>query len=50
MVWGDEADWDEANTRYWYRRFYTETRTGQLMALRSDDPRLFYYERTGPLT
>ena len=42
------ADWDEADTRYWYRKFYTETRTGQLMALRPDDPRLFYYERTGP--
>jgi len=31
MIWGDEADWDEAETRYWYRKFYTETRTGQLM-------------------
>jgi len=48
MIWGDEADWDEAETRYWYRKFYTETRTGQLMALRPDDPRLFHYERTGP--
>lgn len=48
MIWGDEAHWDEADTRYWYRKFYTETRIGQLMALRADDPSLFYYERTGP--
>ena len=48
MIWGDETEWDEANTRYWYRKFYTETRTGQLMVLRPDDPQLFYYERTGP--
>jgi hypothetical protein len=48
VIWGNEAHWDEANTRYWYRKFYTETRTGQLMALRADDPPLFYYERTGP--
>jgi len=48
MIWGDEAHWDEANTRYWYRKFYTETRTGQLMALRPDDPQLYHYESTGP--
>ena len=48
MIWGDEPHWDEAATRYWYRKFYTETRTGQLMTLRPDDPPLFYYERTGP--
>ena len=48
MIWADEADWDEANTRYWYRRFYTETRTGQLMALRPDRPQLYHYEGTGP--
>ncbi len=48
MTWGDEADWHEADTRYWYRKFYTETRTGQLMALRPDEPQLFFYEETGP--
>ena len=47
-TWGDEADWHEADTRYWYRKFYTETRTGQLMALRPDEPQLFFYEETGP--
>jgi hypothetical protein len=46
-IWGDEPYWDEAQTRYWYRKFYTETRTGQLMVLRPDDPQLFYYERAG---
>jgi hypothetical protein len=34
-------------TRYWYRKFYTETRIGQLMVLRPDDPQLFFYERAG---
>ncbi len=48
MIWGDTVHWDQANTRFWYRKFYTETHTGQLMALRPDDPQLFYYERTGP--
>jgi len=46
-IWGDEAHWEEAVTHYWYRKFYTETRTGQLMVLRPDDPQLFYYERAG---
>lgn len=30
---------------YWYRRFYTETLTGQLMVLRPDEPTLYHYER-----
>jgi hypothetical protein len=37
---------DEAEERYWYRKFYTETMTGQLMVLRSDErARLYYFER-----
>ena len=34
----------EADTRFWYRKFYTETRTGQIMVLRRDNPKLFDYE------
>lgn len=48
-VWSDEADWGEAQTKYLYRRFYSETHTGQLMQLRPDNPTLYYYEnRTAP--
>jgi hypothetical protein len=36
---------DEAEECYWYRKFYTETMTGQLMVLRSDKPLLYYLER-----
>ena len=36
---------DEAEECYWYRKFYTETMTGQLMVLRSDKPCLYYLER-----
>jgi hypothetical protein len=43
-IWFREPDWHEANVRYWYRRFYKETRVGQLMVLRPDEPPLFYYE------
>jgi hypothetical protein len=35
----------EADTRFWYRKFYTETRTGQVMVLRHDHPRLYDYEK-----
>jgi hypothetical protein len=35
---------EEATAKYWYRRFYTETQAGQMMVLRSDHPKLFYYE------
>jgi hypothetical protein len=48
LPFGDMPDWDKADTRYWYRKFYRETRTGQLMALRPGKPRLFFYEHTGP--
>jgi hypothetical protein len=42
----------EADTRFWYRKFYTETRTGQIMVLRRDHPQLYDYEpqRKGPDT
>lgn len=46
-IWGNEAHWDEAQARYWYRKFYTDTRTGQLMVLRPDNPQVFLYERAG---
>jgi hypothetical protein len=36
-----EASRREAETHYWYRRFYTETKTGQIMTLRRDHPRLY---------
>ncbi len=42
-TWFHEPHWDEANDRFWYRKFYTETRTGQLMVLRPDEPTLFHY-------
>lgn len=44
-IWFNDSDWREANTRFWYRKFYTETRTGQLMVLRPDEPILYSYER-----
>lgn len=34
---------DEAEAPFWYRKFYRETRTGQLMVLRPDKPELFHY-------
>ncbi|TAM80881.1 MAG: hypothetical protein EPN47_13425 [Acidobacteria bacterium] len=33
----------EAWLSYWYRKFYTETRTGQLMVFRPDEPPLYFY-------
>jgi hypothetical protein len=44
-VWFNDSHWCEARTRFWYRKFYTETRTGQLMVLRPDEPILYHYER-----
>ena len=44
-IWSNDADWREARTRYWYSKFYTETRTGQLMVLRPDEPILYHYQR-----
>ena len=47
-TWGDEWDWEEAQARFWYRKFYSETDTGKLMTLRPDAPALFFHEdRTG---
>jgi hypothetical protein len=39
---GDKG-WRDAEVRFWYRKFYRETVTGQLMVLRSDEPLLFHY-------
>jgi hypothetical protein len=39
--------WADANLRWWYRKFYTETRTGQLMVLRTDFPPIFHYAPQG---
>jgi len=44
-IWRSNQYFDEAFERYWYRRFYTETVTGQLMVLRPDEPILYHYER-----
>jgi hypothetical protein len=35
--------WQKAKIAYWYRKFYQETRTGQLMVLRPDEPTLHYF-------
>lgn len=45
-IWRNHPEWDEAWVRYWYKKFYTETRTGQLMVLRPDEPILYHYERS----
>jgi hypothetical protein len=42
-IWSNDKGWDDAVTRFWYRKFYRETMTGQLMVLRSDEPDLFHY-------
>jgi hypothetical protein len=42
-IWRKEPQWDGANDRLWYRKFYTETRTGGLMVLRPDEPVLYHY-------
>ena len=42
-IWSDEKGWNDAQIRFWYRKFYRETMTGQLMVLRSDEPELFHY-------
>ena len=44
-IWRNHPEWDKAWVRYCYRKFYTQTRTGQLMVLRPDEPILFHYER-----
>ena len=42
-IWGNWKAFDEANIRFWYRKFYQETVAGQLMVLRPDEPELYYY-------
>jgi hypothetical protein len=44
-IWHSHPYFDEAWERYWYRRFYSETLTGQLMVLRPDEPILYHFER-----
>jgi hypothetical protein len=44
-LWHSHPYSDEAWERYWYHKFYTETMTGQLMVLRTDEPILYHYER-----
>jgi hypothetical protein len=44
-IWHTHPYFHEASERYWYRKFYAETLTGQLMVLRPDEPTLFHYER-----
>jgi hypothetical protein len=34
--WSSDKPNDKAEIRFWYRKFYTETRAGQLMILRND--------------
>ncbi len=38
-----DSDWFLARAAYWFRRFYRETRAGQLMVLRPSMPVLHYY-------
>jgi hypothetical protein len=40
--WFVEDGWVDAEVRFWYRKFYQETQTGQIIVLRSDEP-LYYY-------
>lgn len=44
-IWNSHEYFQKALPAYWYRRFYRETLTGQLMVLRSDEPVLYFYNR-----
>lgn len=44
-IWHSHPYCDEAWEIYWYRKFYSDTMTGQLMVLRPDEPILYHYER-----
>ena len=44
-IWHSQPYFDQAWEVYWYRKFYSETMTGQLMVLRPDEPILYHYER-----
>lgn len=41
----DNNSWQQAETAFCYRKFYTETRTGQLMMLRPDQPTIYYHSK-----
>ena len=41
-LWFAEDGWVDAEVRFWYRKFYQETQTGQIIVLRSHEP-LYYY-------
>lgn len=47
-TWAAEESWSAAIDSFWYRKFYSETRTGQLMALRPDKPPLYHCEEPNP--
>jgi hypothetical protein len=42
-IWRSQRFQTQSVTKWWYRKFYEETRTGQFMVLR-DDAQLFHYE------
>ena len=45
-IWHAERYEQAAWVTYWYRKFYTETLTGQLMVIRPDVPILYDYDRS----
>jgi hypothetical protein len=45
-----ERGWNDAIVRFWYNRFYRETRVGQLMLLRSDKPEIYRDCESAPNT
>jgi hypothetical protein len=44
FIWSNDSAWVRAKLRFWYRKFYTETITGQMMLLRPDEPEIYEYE------
>jgi hypothetical protein len=44
-IWHSHPPLDAAWESYLYRKFYTETVTGQLTVLRPDEPILYHFER-----
>jgi hypothetical protein len=40
-AWVNDGATREARTHFWFQKFYSETQTGQIMALRQDKPRLY---------
>jgi len=44
VLWSGEHSFEEADAALWYRKFYTETRTGQLMVHTPDAPLHYYPE------